>query len=99
VVRKRPDLHVVQRLLTSTNAAEVADGPITQGWDEDALSPYVIYTKDDRQHVIYYEDARSIGFKLQLAKELNLGGVAIWALGYEDRSRELWNAFQTELTE
>jgi spore germination protein YaaH len=89
----------VQRLLTSTNAAEVADGPITQGWDEDALSPYVIYTKDDRQHVIYYEDARSIGFKLQLAKELNLGGVAIWALGYEDRSRELWNAFQTELTE
>lgn len=89
----------VQRLLNSTNSAEIADGPIIQGWDEDALSPYVIYTKDDRQHVIYYEDARSIGFKLQLAKELNLGGVAIWALGYEDNSRELWNAFQTELTE
>ncbi|MBW7943980.1 hypothetical protein H3C70_01115 [Patescibacteria group bacterium] len=87
----------VRRLLTSTESAEVADGLIVQGWDEDALSPYVIFTKDDRQHVIYYEDARSLGYKLQLVKELRLGGIAIWALGYEDGSRELWDAIANEL--
>jgi len=87
----------VQRLLNSTNSAEIADGPITQGWDEDALSPYLIFTKDNRQHVIYYEDARSISYKVELVNELQLGGIAIWALGYEDGSRELWDAVQKHL--
>lgn len=89
----------VQRLLQSTNSGEVADGPITQGWDDDALSPYVIFSKDDRQHVIYYEDARSIGYKVELVNELRLGGIAIWALGYEDGSRELWDAVSEHLAE
>lgn len=89
----------VQRLLQSTNSAEIADGPITRGWDDDALSPYVIFTKDNRQHVIYYEDARSIGYKVELVNELRLGGIAIWALGYEDGSRELWDAVNEHLTQ
>lgn len=89
----------VQKLLQSTDSAEVADGPIIQGWDDDALSPYVIFTKDNRQHVIYYEDARSLSYKLDLINELRLGGVAIWALGYEDGSRELWDEIKLKLNE
>lgn len=71
--------------------------PITQGWDEDALSPYITYSKEDRSHVIYYEDARSLSYKLELVTGLRLGGIAIWALGYEDGSRELWDTIQNQL--
>lgn len=73
--------------------------PITQGWDEEALSPYLVYFKDGRQHVIYYEDAKSLGYKLELVTGLRLGGIAIWALGYEDGSRELWDAIDQYLAE
>lgn len=71
--------------------------PITQGWDDIALSPYLTYLKDDKQHVVYYEDARSLSYKLELVTGLRLGGIAIWALGYEDGSRELWDSIQQSL--
>jgi spore germination protein len=71
---------------------------IQQGWDEDALSPYLTYVQGGRSHVIYYENARSLGYKLDLVTGLRLGGVAIWALGYEEHSREPWDIIQQKLT-
>jgi spore germination protein YaaH len=35
---------------------------------------------------IYYEDETSLKEKLALAGKYHLGGVALWALGYEDNT-------------
>ena len=40
--------------------------------------------------VIYYESPRSIAYKLDYVNQLDLGGIAIWALGYEGEGRDLW---------
>ncbi|MCP8616046.1 LysM peptidoglycan-binding domain-containing protein [Salirhabdus salicampi] len=51
-------------------------------FDEKAKSPYYNYRDDQgREHVVWYEDARSVQAKYDLVKELNLRGVSYWVLG------------------
>ncbi len=61
-------------------------------WDEDALSPYVVYKEGNQTQFIYYENTRSLSYKLDFVQQLNLRGIAIWALGYEGNRQELWDA-------
>ena len=64
---------------------------VEEHWNEDALSPYLTYIEDGETFVMYFENSRSISYKLDYVNQLGLGGVAIWALGYEGDSRELWD--------
>ncbi|MBX6377700.1 MAG: glycoside hydrolase family 18 [Clostridia bacterium] len=53
------------------------------------------YTYTDGQgirHEVWYEDARAIVPKMQLAKRYGLHGVSIWRVGYEDR--DYWEAIR-----
>jgi spore germination protein YaaH len=80
---------------------ELIDNPgqldIQEHWDESALSPYLTFQQNNRSRVIYYENQRSLSYKLDLVKDLQLGGVAIWALGYESESREPWDVIKEKL--
>ena len=53
-------------------------------FDAVAREPYLIYPENDYFNQIYYENAQSMGDKIALAQKYRLGGVALWALGYED---------------
>lgn len=70
---------------------------VEEGWNEQALSPYLSYMEDDEIFVVYYENSRSLSYKLDYVNQLNLGGISIWALGYEDSSRELWDVINRKL--
>jgi spore germination protein YaaH len=63
---------------------------IKKSFDNEALSPYITYQQDGEFYIIYYEDPKSIAYKLEYARQLDLAGIAIWALGYEDDDREIW---------
>ena len=54
-----------------------------KGFDELAQQPYIVFPDSDGYHQVYYEDEKSIQAKLGLAKEYQIAGVALWALGYE----------------
>jgi len=82
----------VKELLTQKEELEVVEH-----WDENALAPYLSYIKNGRYYLVYYEDARSITYKLDYVNQLDLAGVAIWSLGYEGDSRELWEAVDNTL--
>ena len=73
------------------------DRTIKEQWDRDALSPYILYKKQGNSYVIYYENSRSLSYKLDLVNELGMGGIAIWALGYEGNAPELWTVIQQKL--
>ena len=48
-------------------------------FDELAQSPYYFYTdQDGREHVVWFEDARSIDAKLRTAAEYGFAGVGYW---------------------
>ncbi len=67
--------------LTNTEAVNLA---IEKGssimFDEIAQAPYFNYTEEGSEHVVWFEDARSIEQKLNLVPENNLYGVSYWNL-------------------
>ncbi len=72
---------------------------VEEHWNETALSPYLSYIEDGQTYVIYYENSRSLSYKLDYVNQLDLGGIAIWALGYEGDSRELWEVINRKLNQ
>ncbi len=54
--------------------------------DAVAREPYVIYPENDYYNQIYFENESSMKEKISLAQKYRLGGVAMWALGYEDNT-------------
>ena len=53
-------------------------------WDPVSASPHVVVPEGDYFNQIYFENEDSMKAKITLAQKYHLGGVALWALGYED---------------
>ncbi len=49
-------------------------------FDEVAQSPYFNYRVNGVEHVVWFEDARSIQAKLRLVEQYGLGGVSYWTV-------------------
>lgn len=48
-------------------------------FDEISQSPYYNYfDSEGREHIVWFEDVRSVRAKLELASEFSLGGVGVW---------------------
>ena len=51
-------------------------------YDYISQAPYFnYYDSNKKQHVVWFEDARSMDAKLRTANEYNLGGVSYWTIG------------------
>jgi len=44
-------------------------------------NPYMVYSENGITSSIWYEDDRSVSAKIQLAKDLGLGGISLWRIG------------------
>ncbi len=53
-------------------------------WNEQWATPYFNYTEGGVKWEAWFEDVRSIQAKVDVAKKLGVGGVAVWRLGDED---------------
>ena len=52
-------------------------------YDDASQQPSIVFSYENYFHQIFYEDVDSIQKKLELAQRYGIGGVALWALGYE----------------
>lgn len=71
------------KTLSNPGAVDLArrEGAVIR-YDEESQAPFFNYYDDKRkQHVVWFEDARSINAKLRLADQYNLGGVSYWTIG------------------
>jgi spore germination protein YaaH len=65
-------------------------------WNNYASSPYLIYHDEKgNKHEVWFENKYSLGLKLNLAKSYEIGGIAIWRLGFEDAS--FWETVRAKL--
>jgi len=62
------------------------------GWDSIGQVGWRAYyvPETDTWRMIFLEDIRSLGIKYDFVKEKNLGGVGIWALGFEEGKNDMW---------
>ncbi|TDL30319.1 LysM peptidoglycan-binding domain-containing protein [Jeotgalibacillus sp. S-D1] len=70
------------KAISPQQAIEIA---ATQGvpiqYDEKAQAPFIEYRTNGTDHIIWFEDARSIQAKFDLMRELKLRGMSYWKLG------------------
>ncbi len=70
------------RVVSNTEAVQLAKryGAEIQ-FDETAQSPYFNYFDESgKEHIVWFEDARSIDAKLKLVEKYNLGGIFYWTI-------------------
>lgn len=79
------------RTLQATDAVALAQRVGAEPrWDGDAASWTFDYSENGEQHTVWFEDARSLAEKQQIAVTAGLRGIAIWQLGGEDP--EVWTS-------
>lgn len=58
---------------------------IAEQWDVGSQSPFFDYTDaSGQQHEVWYENARSVDARFDLARRAQIGGIELWRLGGED---------------
>ncbi|MFZ2664595.1 MAG: glycosyl hydrolase family 18 protein [Patescibacteria group bacterium] len=67
-------------------------------WDDLGKVPYFTYISPEtgQLRTAFFENAESLKYKYDLVNNNNLGGVGIWALGYDGGYSELWDLLYTE---
>lgn len=65
-----------------------------EGWDNYAQVGWKAYKENDGWRMVYLDDVRSLGIKYDFAKQKGLGGVGMWALGFDDGKGELWQLLE-----
>lgn len=69
------DRRVEQLLSTCTNCIHNTDSASQES--------YIIFPDESHYHQIFYSDPATIAKRIDLARSSSIGGVALWALGYE----------------
>jgi spore germination protein YaaH len=74
--------------------ATLREHPVEPHWDGRSSSPWLRYTDDQgREHTVWYENARSLSVKVDLAKRSGVRRFVLWRLGGEDPA--MWRALRT----
>lgn len=83
---------------TYASAAETISAD-QKGWDDVGKVGWVAYQEDGIWRQLFLDDARSLKIKYEFAKNKNLGGVGMWALGFDNGRTELWTVLREEFGE
>ncbi len=59
-------------------------------WDSKSQTPWYRYQNDDWFQA-WFDDVQSLDKKYTLADNNSLGGIGMWALGYDGNLQDLWN--------
>lgn len=67
-------------------------------WDTNSFTPYFVTGTTGNYTQCWYDDTNSLKMKFDLAKSKGLGGIGLWALGYEDSGGAIWGILQQSFT-
>tara|TARA_R110001592_G_scaffold58067_2_gene176292 strand:+ start:3815 stop:6457 length:2643 start_codon:yes stop_codon:yes gene_type:complete len=71
----------------------------TRLYDSESETPYYIYQTGGNWRQAYVMDEESLAERLDWIKGLEIGGMGIWALGYDDGYTELWDVIEQKFTD
>ncbi len=79
--------------VSSATFASATSQAATYGrrWDAPSSTPYVAWQQSGTWRQTWYDDAQSLGLKYQLARARGMGGVGMWALGYQGTTAAMWD--------
>ena len=95
ILWKTEGTDVTDEYITMNNEADFMNrAGVTAEWDEETCQNYAEWTSGNATYQTWLEDAESIAVKLNMMAPKNIGGVAVWRLGYGTQAAwELINAY------
>ncbi len=68
-------------------------------YDQQSETPYYIYQNLGNWRQAFVCDEESLGERYDVVKQLEIGGIGIWALGYDNGYTELWDLIEEKFTD
>jgi spore germination protein YaaH len=67
-------------------------------FDETSKSPWFSYLQGSIWRQVWYDDSLSLAYKYDLVNSRSLGGIGIWALGYDGARKPIWYGIRSAFT-
>jgi spore germination protein YaaH len=67
-------------------------------WEANSFNPYYSYVSGGANRQCWIDDAYSMGRKFDMVNQRGLGGIGIWALGYDDGYQDFWQAIRNKFS-
>ncbi|MCD6066640.1 MAG: N-acetylmuramyl-L-alanine amidase, negative regulator of AmpC, AmpD [Bacteroidetes bacterium] len=88
---------------SSRTYSYVQDNPTTYSaanrhWESNSFSPYYSYQSAGNWRQCWIDDAYSMRKKFDLVNQRGIGGIGIWALGYDDGYSDYWDAIEAKFS-
>lgn len=68
-------------------------------WEANSFSPYYPSQRSGQWWQCFSDDAYSMGKRFDIINMFDIGGLGIWALGYDDGYSDFWNLIQNKFTD
>lgn len=70
-----------------------------RNWEANSFTPFYPYQVGAQWWQCFIDDAYSMGKRFDVVNQRGLGGIGIWALGYDDGYNDMWNKIQEKLSD
>jgi spore germination protein YaaH len=67
-------------------------------WESNSFNPYYSYVTGGATRQCWIDDNYSYGRKFDMVNQRGLGGIGIWALGYDDGYQDLWQLIKNKFS-
>ena len=87
---------------TYTTVRDNANGHYSnanKGWHSGSRSNYFVFQDGGNWHQCFTDLSKGLDERLDLILQRDLGGMGIWALGYDDGYTAFWNEIESHLTD
>lgn len=68
-------------------------------WDANSYSSWYPSQRSGQWWQCFADDAYSMGKRFDIVNQMGIGGIGIWALGYDDGYSDFWNLIQNKFTD
>jgi len=68
-------------------------------WDYNSFTPLYKYTSGSSLRQCFINDVYSMGRRYEFVRQRGIGGIAIWALSYDDGMTSFWNLLKDKFTD
>lgn len=67
-------------------------------WEGNCYNPYYVYLSGGMNRQCWIDDVYSMGRKFDMVKQRGIGGIGIWALGYDNGYNDFWQLIQDKFS-
>lgn len=87
------------RTLSYINNNPTPYSAVNKSWDGTSYTPYYSYLSSSVWRQCFIDDVYSLGRRYDMVNQRGLGGIAIWALGYDAGMTSYWTLLQNKFTD